>query len=199
MFFPGSHPRLGPGKNSLDGACAYRFRQPPARAGRDRRSLARKAQGGAVLWGVCAAVTGCPWRGCLGVGHRRGVSATTCRAHDASDCRRPGRAGRPQPAECRTRPAGALGYRWSFRGTRQRAAAPNRGRHAPDRRRKPGQGRVPGRRPARTEGDPYRQRATRTDSGRPVPTERVGRGEGEWRKREGAGGRAVGLGRRGRG
>ena len=30
MFFPGSHPRLGPGKNGLTARRAYRFWKPPA-------------------------------------------------------------------------------------------------------------------------------------------------------------------------
>ena len=99
--------------------------------------------------------------------HRRCVPVTACRAHDASDRRRPGRAGRPQPAEDRTWPAWACGHHWSGSGQRQRAEAGNRGRNAPDRGRKRGQSLAwPLTR--------SRQRGTRTDSARPVPTEPVG-------------------------
>ena len=112
----------------------------------------------------CAAVTRWAWRRCSGLAHRRGVPATTRRAHHALLCsRRAGRAGRPQPAEDRTWPAWSSSYRWSLSGRRAatgpgssglacpgrsagRWVGSGRGRNAPDR-----GGTVP------TAPDPHRQ------------------------------------------
>ena len=105
-----------------------------------------------------------PWRRCAGQAHRRGVPGPWAGAHDASDRRRPGRAGRPERAEDRTRPAGATataGPNWWSGDTRQRAEAANRGRHVRDRgRKRPGPWLAD---PQPTERNPHRQRPTRTD------------------------------------
>ncbi len=96
------HPMLGAGLSAcpVTGALAWRG--------------ARKE--GVALWGVCAAVTGFPWRGCWGRRPSAWCARTTGGRTTPQERRRPGRAGRPQPAEERTRPPWAHGFRWSVAG-----------------------------------------------------------------------------------
>ena len=140
---------------------------------------ARPVTGASTWRGVCkggvgfdrdrpheAAVPGLPWRGCaawpIGV-----VCPDSGRAHDASIADAlGGLAGRSLRRIGHARP-GQLGHRWSGpgEGQQQRAEAGNRGRNAPDRGRKQGQG-------LHWPLTRSRQRGTRTDSARPVPTAR---------------------------
>ena len=153
--------------------------------------------------GVVATVTGFAWRELLGGGgifNRAvrlrsrdtlgvapvlgpGPSAWCARngeqgARRPTDSRRPGRAGRPQPAERRTGPAGSSGYRWALIGVGRRATGqassglawpgPSAGR---------GEGSDRGRQRPRPElVEPHRPRPTRTDRAGAGGQEEEGRG-----------------------
>ena len=166
MFFPGLHPPLRPGKNGLEGAERHPLPQADDCATRDRFPGTRLPKEGVVFdrdRSHSAAVTRLAWRGCAA-----GTIGVVCpdngRAHDASIADALGGLGGRSVRRIGHGRPGQLGHRWSGSGAateggsgQQRAERPRQRAAA-----RPGPDLADD--PQPTEGDPYRQRPTRTDS-----------------------------------